>query len=113
MVSLMIEAREQTTCQACGSPITQRPGKGHRKRWYGTDACRQRAPRQPSVTQPASSGSPLSGVRAGSWDDARPQEAEKFTWRTSTPRVAISRYPMGAEAGLSIPPMRGLHQGRR
>ena len=36
---------QQVTCKACGSPLTQRPGKGHRKREYCNAACRQRTHR--------------------------------------------------------------------
>src|SRR5437660_7612057 len=44
----MIDTAEQTTteCLACGSPIIQITGRGHRKRLYCDDRCRQRAHRQ-------------------------------------------------------------------
>jgi hypothetical protein len=43
----MIDTAEQTTteCLACGSPIIQIAGRGHRKRLYCDDRCRQRAHR--------------------------------------------------------------------
>lgn len=44
---MMINTAEQTTteCLACGSPIIQLAGRGHRKRLYCDDRCRQRAHR--------------------------------------------------------------------
>ncbi len=53
----MIDTAEQTTteCLACGSPIIQIAGRGHRKRLYCDDRCRQRAHRQHQAQQePAS-----------------------------------------------------------
>src|SRR6266567_2651995 len=43
----MIDTAEQTTtnCLACESPIIQIAGRGHRKRLYCDDRCRQRAHR--------------------------------------------------------------------
>jgi|SRR6266567_350663 len=45
----MIETAEETitTCQRCGAPIEQKPGRGHRPRLYCDDRgkCRQRAHR--------------------------------------------------------------------
>ncbi len=45
----MIETAEETitTCQRCGAPIEQKPGRGHRSRLYCDDRgkCRQRAHR--------------------------------------------------------------------
>lgn len=43
----MIDSK-QTTCKACGSPLTQQSGRGHRKRLYCDEACRQRAYRERS-----------------------------------------------------------------
>src|SRR6266480_2404010 len=42
----MINVDEETTCKACGSPIIQLTGRGHRKRLYCDDRCRQQAHRQ-------------------------------------------------------------------
>lgn len=36
----MIETIEQTTCKACGQPIVQKGGKGHRQRNYCDDKCK-------------------------------------------------------------------------
>ncbi len=41
----MIDTAEETTCLACGAPIIQIGGRGHRKRLYCDDRCRQRAHR--------------------------------------------------------------------
>jgi hypothetical protein len=38
----MIDAVEQVSCKACGRPIAQKSGKGHRKREYCDDRCKQR-----------------------------------------------------------------------
>ncbi len=48
----MIDTAEQTTteCLACGSPIIQIAGRGHRKRLYCDDRCRQQAHRQRTQT---------------------------------------------------------------
>lgn len=37
----MIDTREQATCRACGKPLAQKGGKGHRPRLYCDDACKQ------------------------------------------------------------------------
>src|SRR5947209_17379132 len=49
----MIDTSEQTTteCLACGSPIIQIAGRGHRKRLYCDDRCRQKGHRQRQVGQ--------------------------------------------------------------
>src|SRR6266700_3076997 len=49
----MIDTTEQTTteCLACGSPIIQIAGRGHRKRLYCDDRCRQQAHRQRLASQ--------------------------------------------------------------
>jgi hypothetical protein len=41
----MIDTTEQTTCLACGKPLVQVEGRGHRKKRYCDDRCRQRAHR--------------------------------------------------------------------
>ncbi len=43
--TIMVNSAESTTCLACGSPIVQIAGRGHRKRLYCDDLCRQRAHR--------------------------------------------------------------------
>lgn len=48
----MIDTAEHTTnCLACGSPIIQLAGRGHRKRLYCDDRCRQRGHRQHQAKQ--------------------------------------------------------------
>lgn len=43
----MIEAAQQTTCHVCGKPIVQKESsRGHRKRLYCSDQCKQVAYRQ-------------------------------------------------------------------
>lgn len=37
----MIDTRGQATCRACGKPLAQKGGKGHRPRLYCDDACKQ------------------------------------------------------------------------
>ncbi len=41
----MIDTVSQTTCLACGKPLVQVEGRGHRKKLYCDDLCRQRAHR--------------------------------------------------------------------
>jgi len=41
----MIDTAEETTCLACGAPIIQIAGRGHRQRLYCDDRCRQKAHR--------------------------------------------------------------------
>ncbi len=55
----MIDTAEQTTttCLACGRPIAQKSGRGHRQRLYCDDRCRQRGHRQ--RTQPQEQGEAL------------------------------------------------------
>jgi hypothetical protein len=49
----MIDTAEQTTtsCLACGRSLTQKHGRGHRKRLYCDDRCRQRGHRQRTQLQ--------------------------------------------------------------
>lgn len=42
----MIDTTEQTTCLACGAPLIQIAGRGHRKKLYCNDTCRQKAHRR-------------------------------------------------------------------
>src|SRR6266704_5341667 len=41
----MIDTVSQTICLACGKPLVQIEGRGHRKKRYCDDRCRQRAHR--------------------------------------------------------------------
>jgi hypothetical protein len=49
----VIDTAEQTTteCLACGAPIIQLSGRGHRKRLYCDDRCRQKVHRQRTQKQ--------------------------------------------------------------
>ena len=47
----MIETEQTTTCLACGRPLTQKGGRGHRQRLYCDDRCRQRAHRKQAKPQ--------------------------------------------------------------
>ena len=49
----MIDTAEEATCLACGSPIIQINGRGHRRRLYCDDRCRQKAHRQARKQDPA------------------------------------------------------------
>ena len=41
----MIDAPNETTCLACGQPLNQIAGRGHRKKLYCDDRCRQKGHR--------------------------------------------------------------------
>jgi hypothetical protein len=66
----MIDAAQDiTTCLACGSTIIQISGRGHRKRQYCDDRCRQRAHRTRQAQEEG-------GQREASDQDAQARIAE-------------------------------------